>query len=113
MFPAYFRFFSAGKENSSKIGLGHILSIANTHLYAKNQRKLMMKSRENAKKPVFPTYFRDFRPEKYVFQKSARSHFRHCHFAPLYQKSEKTNEPIPRKAGNRRTNERTDGQRLI
>ena len=30
----------------------------------------MMKSRENAKKPIFPAYFRHFRPEKYIFQKS-------------------------------------------
>ena len=44
--------------------------LANTHLCAKNQKKLMMKSRENAKKPVFPAYFRHFRPEKYVFRKS-------------------------------------------
>ena len=62
--------FSAGTEFFSKIGLDHVLSIANAHLYGKNQKKLMMKSRENAKKPVFPAYFRHFRPEKYVFQKS-------------------------------------------
>ena len=43
----------AGKE-FSKISLGHVLSIANAHLYGKNQKNLMMKSRENAKKPVFP-----------------------------------------------------------
>ena len=36
-----------------------------------------------------------------------------CHFEPLCQKLEKTNEPIPRKAGNRRTNERTDEHWLI
>ena len=46
------------------------MSISNAHLYGKNEEKLMMKSRENAKKPVFPAYFRHFRPEKYVFQKS-------------------------------------------
>ena len=39
-----------------KIGLGHVLSIANTHLCAKNQKKLMIKSRENAKKPGFPAF---------------------------------------------------------
>ena len=55
-FPAYFRHFRPEKKIFSKIGLGHVLSIANTHLYAKNQRKLMMKSRENAKKPVFPAF---------------------------------------------------------
>ena len=46
------------------------LSIANTHLCAKNQKKLMMESRENAKKTVFPAYFRYFRPEKNFSQKS-------------------------------------------
>ena len=69
IFPA----FSAGNEFSSKIGLGHVLSIANAHLYGKNQKKLMMKSQENAQKPVFPAYFRHlrhFRPEKKVFTKS-------------------------------------------
>ena len=35
------------------------------------------------------------------FENRAPSHFGHCHFASLCQKSEKTNEPIPRKAGNR------------
>ena len=52
IFPA----FSAGKKFYSKIGLGHIMGIVNTHLCAKNQKRLMMKSRENAKKPVFPAY---------------------------------------------------------
>ena len=83
----------------SKIELGHIMGIANTHLCAKNQKKLMKESRENVKKPVFPAYFRYFRPEK---------NFGDCHFASLCQKSEKTNEPISRKASNRRTNGRTD-----
>ena len=52
IFPA----FSAGKKFFSKIGLGHVLSIANAHLYGENQKKVMMKSRENAKKPVFPAF---------------------------------------------------------
>ena len=70
IFPA----FSAGKKFFSKIGLGHVLGIANTHLYAKNKRKLKMKSRENTKKPVFPAYIRHFRPEKYVFSKIGLDH---------------------------------------
>ena len=53
-------------EVGPKIGLGYILGIANTHLCAKNRIKLMMKSRENAKKPGFPAYFRHFRPEKNI-----------------------------------------------
>ena len=74
----------------------------------------MMKSRENAKKPVFPAYFRHFWPEmNFFFENRAPSHFWHYYFASLCQKSGKTNEPIPRKAGNERTDERTDGQRLI
>ena len=59
-----------GKNFFSKIGLGHVLSIPNTHLCAKNQEKQMIKSWENAKKPVFPAYFWHFRSEKYVFRKS-------------------------------------------
>ena len=49
-----FQTFSAGKNFFSKIDLGHALSIANAHLYGKIRKNKMMKSRENAKKPVFP-----------------------------------------------------------
>ena len=98
------------KKFFSKIGFGHVMSIANTHLCAKNWKKLMIKSRENAKKPVFTAYFRHFRPEKIFFRKlgSVTLHFRHCHFASLCQKSAKNNEPISRKVGDRRTDGRTD-----
>ena len=54
------------KKKFSKIGLGHVLSNPNMHLCAKNQKKLMVKSRENAKKPVFPA----FSTGKNVFRKS-------------------------------------------
>ena len=51
---------------------------------------------------------------KWIFSGNrAPSHFGHCHFAFLCQKSEKTNEPISRKAGNELTDGRTNGQRLI
>ena len=58
------------KKLFSKIEIGHFLGIVNTHLCAKNWKKLMMKSREMDKKPVFPAYFRYFRPEKNFSQKS-------------------------------------------
>ena len=51
-----FPVFSAGKNFLSKIGLGHVMSIANMHLCAKNWKNLMMKSREMAKKPVYPAF---------------------------------------------------------
>ena len=85
----------------------HVLTIANSHLYGKNQKKIVMKSRENAKKPVFSAYFRHFQPEMFFFENRATSHFGHYHFASLCQKSGKTNEPILRKAGNVRTDGRT------
>ena len=92
-----------------KNGLGHVLSIANTHLYGKNQKNVMMKSRENAKKPVFPAHFWHFRPEMNFFWKQGSvTFFGHCHFGSLCQKSAKTNEPISRKASNERTDRRTD-----
>ena len=53
IFPAFW----ARKKFFSKIGLGHILGIANTHLCAKNWIKLMMKSREKAKKTGFSGIF--------------------------------------------------------
>ena len=81
----------------------NVLGIANTHLCVKNQKNLMMKSRkwENAKK----RFFRHFQPKKMYFENRAPSLFGHCHFLSFCQKSEKTNEPIPRKAGNRRKDE--------
>ena len=48
----------------------------NTHLCAKDKRKLMMKSREKAKEPVFQAYFQHFRPEKYILQKSGSVTFK-------------------------------------
>ena len=62
----------------------------------------MTKSRENAKKPVFPAYFRLFWPGNSFFENRVPAHLRYCHFTSLCQKSEKTNEPIPRKAENRK-----------
>ena len=85
IFPA----FSTGKDFFSKIGLGQVLGIANTHLCAKNQKKLMMKSRENAKKPVFPAYFRHFRPEMNFFRKSGSVTFWALPFCIIVQKIRK------------------------
>ena len=64
-FPAYFRHF-----RQEKIGLDHILGIPNTHLRAKNQRKLIMKSRENAKKNGFSVIYarKCFFPKSVTFQ---------------------------------------------
>ena len=47
------------------IRLGHVLSIVNTHLCAQNEKKLMIKSQENAKK------------------NRALSHFKQYHFASV------------------------------
>ena len=56
-----------------------------------------------SKKPYFQAVFGPNLPKKNFFiENRAPSHFGHCRFASLYQKSEKTNEPIPRKAGNRK-----------
>ena len=95
IFPAYFQ----PEKNFSKIGIGHILSIINTHFCAKNQKKLMMKSREKAQNPVFPAYF--------FFESRAPSHFGHSLFKSLCQKSEKNNEPS-RSREKLVTNGRTD-----
>ena len=99
---------SAGKKISQKSDSAIFWALFIRIFVQKNQKKLMMKSRENAKKPVFPAYFQHFLPENTFFKNRAPSHFGHCHFASLCQKSEKTNEPISRKAGNRRTDGRTD-----
>ena len=62
----------------------------------------MMKSRENDLKTDFSGIFPAFLVGKiFFFKNQAPSHFGHYHFALLCQKSEKTNEPISRKSGNR------------
>ena len=66
----YFRHISSIFSGKKMIWLRHVLGISNTHLWAKTEKKLMMKSRENTQKPVFPAYFRHFQPEKKVFTKS-------------------------------------------
>ena len=48
-------------------------------------RTLMIKSRENAKKPVFPAYFRHFRPKKNFFRKSDSVTFRTLSFCVSVQ----------------------------
>ena len=91
-FFGIFPVFSAGKKFLSKIGLGHVMNIANKHLCAKNWKKLMRKSREMAKKPVFPAYFWHFRPEKYVFRKSGSVTFQtlaFCISVPNFMKKYK------------------------
>ena len=109
IFPA----FSAGKKFSSKNGLSYVWSIANTHLHAKNQKKLSMKSRKMPKNRFFRHISGIFGRKNYFFENQAPSHFGHCHFASLCQKSEKTNEPISRKAGNRRTDGRTTKRTVL
>ena len=54
--------------------LGHILGVPNTHLCAKNQKKQMMKSRENAKKTSFSGIFPAFSAGKIRFSKIGLSH---------------------------------------
>ena len=65
----------SGIFDLSKIGHSHNMSIATLHLCTQKWKKLIMKSREMAKKSVFPAYFRHFRPEKYVFRKSGSVKF--------------------------------------
>ena len=74
----------------------------------------MMKSQENdAKKLVFRAYFRHFRREIF-FSKIGLRHILGIAILHLCaKKTEESNESISRKAGNRRTDERTDEHGLI
>ena len=83
--PAYFRYFRPEKKFFSRIGLSHVLSIANTHLCAKNQKKLMRKSRENTQKPVFPA----FSAAKIFFLKIGLRHFLNIAILHLCAKNKK------------------------
>ena len=104
IFPAFsaFNFFL-------EIQLGHILGIAFTHLCAKNRKKLMIKSRANAEKPVFPAYFRYFRPEKYFVQKPGSVTFWASPFCIIVQKNQKKlmSQSREKLVTDERTDERT------
>ena len=85
------------------------MGIANTHLCAKNQKKLMMKSRENAEKTGFSGIFPVFSAGKIFFPEIRLRHILGIAILHLCaKKSAKTNEPISRKAGNRRTDAQTN-----
>ena len=65
IFPAV----STETEFFTKIGLDHVLSIANAHLYGKNQKKLMMKSRKKCPKTGFTGIFPVFSTGSEFFSK--------------------------------------------
>ena len=81
IFPA----FLAGKKMFLKIRLDYILSIVNMHFCAKNQKELMIKSRENAKKAFFRDISGIFGRKNILFDNRAPSHFEHYHFASVYK----------------------------
>ena len=87
---------------TGKIFFGHILGYLALYFSAKNQKKLMKQFCTKSKNPIFRWFLDQICPKIIFFENRAPSHFGHCHFASLCQKSEKTNEPIPRKAGNRK-----------
>ena len=94
--------FCDEKKFSGKNCFGHILWYLALYLSAKNQKKLMKQFCTKSKKPYFQAVFGPNLPQIFFFENRSPSHFRDCHFTPLCQKSEKTNEPIPRKAENRK-----------
>ena len=75
-FPTYFRHFRPEKNISQKLNSAIFWALLMRIFLEKNQKKQLLKSWENAKKPVFPAYFRHFWPEKYVFRKSGSVTFR-------------------------------------
>ena len=80
----------------------------------KKSEKINEAISRKAQKPLFWAHFGPISdpigPTKFFIKNRALSHLRVYHFAPLCKKSEKTNEPILRKAGNRRTDGRTNGR---
>ena len=81
-FRHIFVVLSAGIKFFSKIGLGHILAIPNTHLsFSKKTEKTNDEISKNAKKTDFPEIFPAFSAGKIIIH--IPSHFGHCHFASL------------------------------
>ena len=75
----------------------------------------MMKSREKAQKPVFPAYFRHFRPEMNFFLKIGLRHILGIAILHLCAKKHKKimSQSREKLVTDARTNGRTNGQRLI
>ena len=65
-----FPLLQAVKNFFSENGFQYLFGGTNRHLCAKNNKKLMIKSRENPKKPLFSGHFRSWWPEIIFFQKS-------------------------------------------
>ena len=65
-----FPVFSAGKKILSKIGLGHVMSIAITHLCAKNWKKTNDEISRKCQKTGFSGIFPAFSAGKNFFRKS-------------------------------------------
>ena len=79
---------------------------------SKKSQKTNDKILRKVQKTVISGIFPAFSPgKKSYFENRAPSHFGHHHSASLCKKSENSDEPIPRKAGNRHTDGRTDGHR--
>ena len=76
------------------------------HLRHQNQALVLFSFKnfnaQSPKNPIFRQFLAQICPQNFFFKNWAPSHFGHCHFASLCQKSEKTNEPISRKAENRK-----------
>ena len=82
--PAYFRHFRPKKiflKNRTLSCFEHFYA----HLCAKNQKKLMIKSRENAKKRFFRHISGIFGRKNTFFENRTPSHFGHYHFCVSVQ----------------------------
>ena len=104
-FPA----FSAGKKfflkNPAWSYFDHWYYAFLNKKSVKTNDKISRKCQKTGCSGIFPAFLAE---KKMFFDNRAPSHFGHCHFASLGKKSAKTNEPISRKAGNRRMNEQTN-----
>ena len=90
-------------------GFQLLFSSTNAHLCAKKLEKSNDKiSRKSQKIAFFGTFPALVTGKNFFLENPAPSHFGYHHFASLCKISEKTNEPITRKASNRQTDERTD-----
>ena len=98
----------AQKDFFMKIDLYQILGYFVPHHCAKNQKNLMIQSRENPKWPYFWAIFGPNLPKHFFYENWAPSHFRTLCSPSLCKKSEKSNDPISRKVHNGRTDERTN-----
>ena len=95
-------YFATKKNFPGKTASATFYGTLHSIFLSKIRKKLMKQFCTKSKNPIFRQFLAQICPNFFFFENRSPSHFEDWHFTPLCQKSEKTNEPFPRKAENRK-----------